>query len=349
MMIRPNWMALLLAITTFFPLTLAQAQTGVPVIRSFSVDQVPQLTPGTELIFRASGSAGGELQLAIDGVASQLGLVETSSGNYEGAYTISIRDKFTPDSKVKATLRLGTRQTTTTLGQTLLTDDAHAKVMAAMHPNPQISRFETRNTGALSGGHELAFVVSGTAGAKAQVSLDGGKSQIALTEEKGGRYVGAYTVKTRDRFTDATQVQATLAIADKTARAVKDLAAGSIMPAALAQPVACEGCGVVQAVNKIKVKGKPNYLGAIAGGVAGAALGNQVGKGDGNTAATVLGAVGGAVAGREIEKNVRSGTYYDVVVKLGDGSSRTVRYETDPGFKVGGKVKLSGESLVSNE
>jgi len=349
MMIRPHWMAMLLAITTFLPLTLTQAQTSAPVIRSFSVDQVPQLTPGTELIFRVSGSAGGELQLAIDGVASQLGLVETSSGNYEGAYTISIRDKFAPDSKVKATLRLGTRQTTSMLGQTLLTEAAHAKVMAAMHPNPQISRLETRNTGALRGGHELNFVVSGTAGGTAQVSLDGGKTQIALAEEKAGRYVGGYTVKTRDHFTDATQVLATLAIADKTTRAVKNLAAGSIVPTALAPPVACEGCGVVQAVNKVKVKGKPNYLGAIAGGVAGAALGNQVGKGDGNTAATVLGALGGAVAGREIEKNVRSGTRYDVVVKLDDGSSRTVRYEAEPGFKVGSKVKFSGESLVSNE
>ena len=105
----------------------------------------------------------------------------------------------------------------------------------------------------------------------------------------------------------------------------------------------------MQSVTKVNVKGKPNYLGAIAGGVAGAALGNQIGKGDGNTAATVIGAVGGAVAGREVEKRVRSNTVYDVVVKLNDTSSKTVRFESDPGFKAGSKVKVSGDTLVVNE
>ena len=181
MMIRSFGMALLLSVFSLVAVAPASAQTKAPVIRSFTVQQVPELAPGTELIFRASGSPGGTVLLAIDGVASQLGLVETSSGNYEGAYTVSIRDRIVYDGKVRATLKLGTQQTTAVLGQTLLTEAAHAQQVAAHSPIPQISGFETRNTGALTGGHELSFVVVGTGGGSAQVSLDDGKTQVPLT------------------------------------------------------------------------------------------------------------------------------------------------------------------------
>ena len=102
---------------------------------------------------------------------------------------------------------------------------------------------------------------------------------------------------------------------------------------------------MVASVKKVKVKGQTNYIGAIAGGVAGAALGNQVGKGSGKSAATILGAVGGAVAGREIEKNVKSGHRYDVVVRLDNGTSRTMSYDNDPGVAVGAKVQFVGDVL----
>ncbi|MCY7308204.1 MAG: hypothetical protein LH632_19130, partial [Rhodoferax sp.] len=75
-----------------------------------------------------------------------------------------------------------------------------------------ISRLETRNDGALSGGHELSFVVNGTAGAKTSVSLDGGKTSIPLAEEKAGHYIGSYTVKSRDQLNNSTQFSAALAL-----------------------------------------------------------------------------------------------------------------------------------------
>ncbi len=330
----------------------SSASSANPTIRSFTVDQVQRIDPGTELVFRAQGTARGTLTLVLDGVANPIGLPETRSGTYEGAYTVSIRDKIRYDSKALATLRVGERQTTAALGQSLLTAQAHAAVVASATPAPEIQRIETRNTGALSGGHELSFVVNGTAGGRASVSLDGGKTSIPLMEEKAGQYAGSYTVKTRDQFSDSTPVSVSLVLGAKHTSAVKPLAVGAVTVSAAAAPIGtavCEACGVVTAVNKVKVKGKPNYIGAIAGGVAGAALGSQVGKGSGQKAATVVGALGGAVAGREIEKQVRAGTYFDVVVRLDNAAARTVRFETDPGFKVGSKVKLSGETLVSNE
>lgn len=338
----------LMVLAGFMPVAGALAQTGAPVIRSLSVEQVPQLSPGTELVFRAVGSAGGQLVLDIDGLANQLGLSETSQGNYAGAYTISIRDKIPFDAKVKATLKLGSQQVSALLGQHLLTDAEHGKLLAAAAPAaPQISRIETRNTGGFTGGHELSFIVNATPGGSVSVTLDAGVSSFALAEEGSGRYAGRYTVKSRDQFSATTPAVVTLMLADKTVRVAKNLAPGATAPTALA-PVAapvCEACGVVASVNKVKVKGKPNYIGAIAGGVAGAALGNQVGKGSGNTAATIFGAVGGAVAGREIEKNVKSGDRFDVVVRLDNGTIRTVSYDNDPGLISGAKVQFVGDVL----
>lgn len=334
--------------------SVLMAQANAPVIRSFSVDQVPQLVPGTELVFRATGTPGGTLSLRIDGAAGLITVPEGKPGTYDGAVTISIKDKITYASRVNATLKVGERQTTTLLAQTLLSEPAQAAAVAAANPAPVIARIETRNSGALTGGHELGFMVNGTAGGKASVSLDAGKTSVALAEEKPGQYAGSYTIKTRDQFTDATPVNVSLALGDKKAAAVKPLAAGALVPVAAAAPALvagakCDVCGVVESVKKVKIKGKPNYAGAIIGGVAGGALGNQVGKGDGNTAATVIGAVGGAVAGREIEKQVRSKNVYDVAVKMADASVRTVRFEAEPVFKVGAKVKLSGDTLVANE
>jgi outer membrane lipoprotein SlyB len=341
---------LLMLVAGLLPAGAALAQTGAAVIRSLSVDQVAQLSPGTELIFRAAGSAGGQLVLDIDGLSNQLGLAEVSPGSYAGAYTISIRDKIPFDAKVRATLKVGSAQVSAMLGQTLLTPAEHARMVAATAPVPvvpQISRIETRTTGAYSGGHELSFIVDGTPGATAQVSLDGGRSQIALAEERSGRYTGRYTVKTSDQFSATTPVVVTLAAADKTVRAAKNLAPGATAQTAQAAPPepACEACGVVVSVKKVKVKGQSNYIGAIAGGVGGAALGNQVGKGDGKTVATILGAVGGAFAGREIEKQVKSDYRYDVVVRLDNGSSRTLSYASDPGLASGAKVQVVGDAL----
>jgi uncharacterized protein YcfJ len=55
----------------------------------------------------------------------------------------------------------------------------------------------------------------------------------------------------------------------------------------------------------------PNYGGVIVGGVAGAVLGNQVGKGHGREAATAVGAVVGALAGDRIANQQRDA--YQVV------------------------------------
>ena len=108
----------------------------------------------------------------------------------------------------------------------------------------------------------------------------------------------------------------------------------------------CVNCGVVEAINLVEVKGTGSYLGMIAGGVAGALLGSQIGQGRGTTVAEVAGAAGGAYAGHEVEKRMKATKHYEVVVRLENGGSQTVSYAAQPGFAVGTRVKVENGTLA---
>lgn len=109
-----------------------------------------------------------------------------------------------------------------------------------------------------------------------------------------------------------------------------------------AAPV-CADCGVVESVRAVKHKGQASGVGAVAGGVLGAAVGNQFGKGNGRSAMTVLGAVGGGLAGHEVEKQVKSVTVQQVTVRMDDGSVRTIEQSTAPA--IGQRVTVQGKTL----
>ena len=80
----------------------------------------------------------------------------------------------------------------------------------------------------------------------------------------------------------------------------------------------------VQAVREVKERGEHTGLGPIAGGIAGA----------------VLGAAGGAYAGREIERQARATTHWEVDLRRDDGATQTVRYEVAPPYQPGERVRL---------
>ena len=63
--------------------------------------------------------------------------------------------------------------------------------------------------------------------------------------------------------------------------------------------------------------------------------------------ASVAGVAGGAYAGHQIEKNAKSSTRYDVIVKMEDGSTRTFSYESQPAFQAGSKVRIVNGALTS--
>jgi outer membrane lipoprotein SlyB len=104
--------------------------------------------------------------------------------------------------------------------------------------------------------------------------------------------------------------------------------------------------GVVESVREISTPAeKSNGVGPIAGGIAGAVLGSQFGKGNGRSVLTVLGAAGGALAGKEVERNVRATKHWEIYLRLDDGSSRTLKSDVAPYWRGGERVRLLDGSL----
>jgi len=110
----------------------------------------------------------------------------------------------------------------------------------------------------------------------------------------------------------------------------------------------CVNCGQIESVREIVTRGEGTGLGAVGGAVVGGAIGNQVGAGRGKDLATVAGAVGGAVAGNEIEKRAKSSKSYEIVVRLDDGSSRTIHETNTPMWRPGDRVKVDNGAIQSN-
>jgi outer membrane lipoprotein SlyB len=118
--------------------------------------------------------------------------------------------------------------------------------------------------------------------------------------------------------------------------------AGSAPPPA---PV-CTNCGTVSSVNPIREQGQASMIGPAAGGVIGGLAGHQIGGGTGKTIATIAGAAVGAGVGTEVERRTKSTTHYNVAVRMNDGTTRTIRYETAPGVQPGDKVRVADGRLV---
>ncbi len=80
-------------------------------------------------------------------------------------------------------------------------------------------------------------------------------------------------------------------------------------------------------------------LGTVAGGVAGAALGQQVGGGTGKVVATGIGATAGAAIGNQAAANAQRTTSTEWFVTT-DGGQRLSVIQTEPVFAVGQRVQI---------
>lgn len=121
------------------------------------------------------------------------------------------------------------------------------------------------------------------------------------------------------------------------------LGLGLLTGSGAASAALCDQCGVVQETHSETQKGKATALGTVGGAVVGGILGNQVGKGDGNTVATIAGAVGGAYAGREIEKHQRKKTVWLTTVKMENGENRVFTSDHDPAWSQGTQVEVNSQ------
>ena len=350
----------LFALTAVLPLQFLASQVqaqqsqfsaAAPRIDGFDVEPVARPAPGNELVFTLYGSPGGAAAVQIDGATGSLVLVETEAGVYEGTYTIRKRDKITVASTATANLRLRNRVASAILDEPLVGRASAGRPAPAARSAaaPKIDRFDVDPPTRLVAGEELILTLSGSPGGAASARIAGVKGKLVLNEIRTGVYEGIYTIKNRDRIEADAIVTGNLRIDNQETSKVLDrplLARSGYQSSPRKTARLCANCGVVEAINLVEVKGEGSYLGMIAGGVAGALLGSQVGSGRGTTVAEVAGAAGGAFAGNEIEKRMKTTKHYEVVVRLENGGSQTVTYAAQPAFSVGAKVKVENGALT---
>lgn len=109
---------------------------------------------------------------------------------------------------------------------------------------------------------------------------------------------------------------------------------------------ACHDCGRVTSVVVSDKDGQGSAVGLIAGGVAGALLGNQVGSGHGRQLATVAGAAGGAYAGNKVEEHVKTTKAWNVKVQYDNGTQGEFSFDKDPGYANGDLVRSANGTIV---
>lgn len=353
---------LLLALAAALPLTVgtsAHAQTAATTAvtaDSFSVEQVRELTPGTELAFRLTATPRSEVTLQIGGATSAVRLNEVRPGVYEGDYTVRTRDRLTANSLVTARILRDGREMNATLDQSLLRG-APSPVQVA-----RIGAFTVNAPDRIRAGDELKFSLSGVPGGTARVAVEGIAASMPLTEVSRGLYEGSYTVSRRDRLRGNLVATGFLKVGQKetSQRFVRDQVANTNTntnaygcdrsddrDARRADMIGAT-CGVVTAVNKTEIADgdSHNVLGTVAGGVIGAVIGNQVGSGSGKDIARIVGALGGAYAGNRIQNAREKTTVYRVTVQLEDGSTKNFDHAVDPVLPVGARVKIVDGAIV---
>ncbi len=110
----------------------------------------------------------------------------------------------------------------------------------------------------------------------------------------------------------------------------------------------CYSCGTIESIREIEKPGEGSGLGMAGGALGGAVLGKQFGNGRGRDALTILGAIGGGFAGHQAEKSYRTVKSYEVMVRMEDGSLRSIPSATQPNWRAGDRVKVEGGSISLN-
>jgi outer membrane lipoprotein SlyB len=120
------------------------------------------------------------------------------------------------------------------------------------------------------------------------------------------------------------------------------VAAAETPPAVdVVKPASLPGVGgVIESVQEIEQKGENPIAGPIIGGIAGAVLGHQFGEGRGKMVGTAVGAGAGILGGKVIEQKVRATKHWETTVRLDDGSTQTIKSESQPAFHAGERVRL---------
>ncbi len=201
------------------PSAHAQNKPKAPVIEQFDVESEDQLVAGSKLRFTIEGSSRASASVRISGINRRIPLKEIEEGVYEGSYTVKTGDRITDDSAARATLKRGNRSTSAVLQESLGVTAAETTVAPVITPNVQsIESFTSTPIEKIEPGADLEFLMIGTPGGQASVSIEGLPSSVALREAKNGRYEGQYTIRRADKIPSQARVFGTLVVGGKTLR-----------------------------------------------------------------------------------------------------------------------------------
>ena len=103
------------------------------------------------------------------------------------------------------------------------------------------------------------------------------------------------------------------------------------------------GAGTVESIVQDTVQRGNAAAATIGGAVIGGLLGNQIGGGSGQTAATIVGAGGGAFVGNQAAQ--RQTLVWRIGVRYDDGSLATIQQTTAPAVRIGDRVRVTGSGI----
>lgn len=107
----------------------------------------------------------------------------------------------------------------------------------------------------------------------------------------------------------------------------------------------CNDCGRIESIQRIVNEGEASGVGAVAGGVVGGALANNVGRGNGKKVATLAGIIGGAMLGNHVEKSRKETVTYQTTVRFDDGTIRSFSNPNQQGFYEGERVRVVNDAI----
>lgn len=102
--------------------------------------------------------------------------------------------------------------------------------------------------------------------------------------------------------------------------------------------------GTVESITQDAVQNVNNAVGTVGGAVVGGLLGNQIGGGRGQTAATIIGAGGGAFVGNQAAQRSQT-IVWRVGVRYDDGSLATIQQTSAPNLRIGDRVRVTSSGI----
>ncbi len=120
----------------------------------------------------------------------------------------------------------------------------------------------------------------------------------------------------------------------------------AVAPALSGPTPACDRCGKVESIREVAVKDQWTPLGSVPSssdlGPTGVAV-YQIGPGFSNQGQVLVGAAGGGVY--QTRANQRNRSRWEIVVKMDDGSARSVVQNYEPLLVVGDRVHVFGSQI----